>query len=372
MHEPTAALKRTPLHALHAELGARLVAFAGYAMPVQYAQGIKHEHLATRAKAGLFDVSHMGQMSLHGPAAALEALVPGDIEGLAVHQQRYTVLTNAAGGILDDLMVTRLHDRLYLIVNAAFKAQDLAHLERALDGVCTAVLHEDRALLAVQGPAAAGVLATLCDAAAELRFMQACEARIDGIACLINRSGYTGEDGFEIAVDAADAERLARKLLAHDDVTAVGLGARDTLRLEAGLCLSGSDIDATTSPIEAGLAWVVARKYLGEEATPARFPGAAVILRQRREGTRRLRVGLRPADRVPLRRGVSLHAEDGAEVGRITSGSFGPTVDGPIAMGYVERAYAAPGTPLTVTIRERVHPVAVAALPFVPHRYHKN
>ena len=367
----TDGLKHTPLHALHLELGAKLVPFAGYAMPLQYAHGIKHEHCATRARAGLFDVSHMGQISVHAPAAALEALVPSDIVGLADFQQRYTLFTNDAGGIIDDLMVTRLPGYFSLVVNAAFKAADLAYLQRQLGADHPIESHPDRALLALQGPAAASVLASLNPAIATLEFMTGREFSIDGSACLINRCGYTGEDGFEIAVAANAAEHLARRLLAHGQVEPVGLGARDSLRLEAGLCLSGADLDSTTSPVEAGLSWVIARKYVGATATPARFPGAPIILRQRREGTTRVRVGIRPTGRIPVRAGAALCTHEGTHVGTVTSGGFGPSLDVPIAMGYVEPACAAPGTLLTVTIRERVHTVEVTRLPFVPHRYHK-
>ena len=365
-------LKQTPLHALHEELGAKLVPFAGYSMPVQYARGIKHEHTQTRERAGLFDVSHMGQLSIRGPHAALEDLVPSDIESLALFQQRYTVLTNEGGGILDDLMVTRLPERLFAVVNAAHKEGDFEHLSKCLAGTCDLEPHDDRALLALQGPAAAGVLAAVCDQAGALEFMTAAECAIAGIDCLVNRSGYTGEDGFEISVAANDAERLARLLLSNAQVEPVGLGARDSLRLEAGLCLSGTDIDATTTPVEAGLSWLIAKKYRGNAAVSAKFPGAPRILRQVHDGAERTRVGLRPQGRIPLRGDTSLRNDHGDEVGRITSGSFGPTAGHPVAMGYVDREQAEKGTVLEVTIRERVHAVEVAALPFVPHRYHRT
>ena len=367
-----ANLIRTPLYRLHAALGAKFVPFAGYAMPVQYAQGIMHEHAVTRTRAGLFDVSHMGQISLRGSPAALEALVPSNIADLAIGAQRYTVLTNSEGGILDDLMVTRFNDHLHLVVNAAFKETDFNHLQRELGLECTLEWLADRALLALQGPAAAAVLAPLCPAAAALHFMQGCAATIADIPCLINRAGYTGEDGFEISIPARHAEHLAQTLLAHAAVEPVGLGARDSLRLEAGLCLSGADIDATTSPVAAGLSWTIAKKYVGDNAQPAHFPGAELILEQHRTGSARIRVGLRVLGRAIARSGANLSAAGGIAVGRITSGGFGPTVESAIAMGYVERAWSKPGTALHVTIRDREHAVEVVALPFVPHRYHKS
>ena len=372
MSAPDKTLKQTPLYTLHEELGARLVPFAGYVMPVQYSQGIKHEHEVTRTRAGLFDVSHMGQLCLRGATDALESLVPGDIAALAPGQQRYTVLTTQDGGILDDLMVTRFVDRLHLVVNAACKDSDVRHLQAALSAQCEIQIHDELALLALQGPAAGMVMEALCPAAAALRFMQGCETAIDGMPVIVHRCGYTGEDGFEIAVQASAAERLARLLLARPEVEACGLGARDSLRLEAGLCLSGADIDASTTPVEAGLAWVIARKYLREEAATARFPGALRILDEARHGSARLRVGLRARGRVPVRAGAVLHDGEGRAVGKVTSGGFGPSLDAPVAMGYVERGAAALGTVLEVSIRNRQHAVDVVALPFVAHRYKKT
>ncbi len=359
----------TPLHALHQALDARLVTFAGYALPVQYAGGIKHEHLHTRASAGLFDVSHMGQIAIAADAAALETVVPGEIEALGAWRQRYSVLTNDAGGIIDDLMVTRLPDSFFVVVNAAFKSAVLAHL-RARLGAERVTLLEERALLALQGPAAAAVLDALGVATASLPFMAARECDIAGVHCLVNRCGYTGEDGFEIALAAGDAAMLARRLLEDARVEPIGLGARDSLRLEAGLCLSGTDIDATTTPAVADLAWVVARKYR-EGRADARFPGADVVLNELAAGVPRRRVGLRPRGRAPVRGGAVLHDAGGAEVGRITSGGFGPSVEHPIAMGYVDSGLAAPGTVLAVNLRGRTHEVEVTALPFVAHRYFK-
>ncbi len=372
MSAPEQTLQQTPLYNLHVELGARLVPFAGFSMPVQYAGGIKQEHLHTRARAGLFDVSHMGQISLRGPLAALEALVPGDIAGLALNQQRYSLLTNQAGGIIDDLMITRFADRLHLVVNAAFKHSDFAHLAAALATDCELTAHPELALLALQGPLAGKVMEALSPAAAALRFMQGCAATIQGIAVLVHRCGYTGEDGFEISVANEAADDLARLLLAQPGVVACGLGARDSLRLEAGLCLSGADIDATTTPAEAALNWTVARKYLGTPAADARFPGHARILDEMRRGPARQRVGIRIRSRVPVRAGAPLHDHAGRTVGVITSGGFGPSLDAPVAMGYVESALAAPGSVLAVTIRDNEHLVDVVTLPFVPHRYKKN
>jgi aminomethyltransferase len=367
----SAAPEQTPLYALHTELGAKLVAFAGYAMPLHYARGIVQEHVHTRRHAGLFDVSHMGQIAVRGPASALEKLVPSDIEGLRPFQQRYTVLTNDTGGIVDDLMITRVPDGFFVVVNAAFRAQVFAHLEAGLKRECDVERHHDRALLALQGPAAATVLAAHCPQTRELSFMSAAECDVADIACRVNRCGYTGEDGFEISLLAADAERLARLLLEHERVQPIGLGARDSLRLEAGLCLAGTDIDANTTPVEAALDWIVARKYRVAGAAAA-FPGADTILQQLKSGTARVRVGLRPRGRIPLRAETVLLDDAGGEVGRITSGSFAPTAGHPVAMGYVDRAFAAAGAELKVSIRGRDHAVEVAALPFIPHRYHRH
>ncbi|MEQ9061909.1 MAG: glycine cleavage system aminomethyltransferase GcvT [Gammaproteobacteria bacterium] len=365
-----ASARETALSALHRELGARLVPFAGYLMPLQYA-GIREEHLHTRAQAALFDVSHMGQIVIEGALDALETLVPGDIVGLATWRQRYTLLTNSEGGIRDDLMVTRLPDRLFVVANAACKEADHAHLVAGLGDACAVHLADDRALLALQGPAAAAVLAELDDELATLPFMAARACRLAGHDCLVNRCGYTGEDGFEIALDASGAEALARQLLADARVAPAGLGARASLRLEAGLCLSGTDIDATTSPVAADLAWTLARKYRDGSAMP-RFPGAAAIMAELAAGAPRVRVGLRPDGRIPLRGGTELADTAGRSVGIVTSGSFGASAGHPVAMGYVERALAAPGTRLEVTIRERRHAVEVCALPFVPHRYYRG
>jgi aminomethyltransferase len=367
--DSAAPLRTTPLDALHRALGAKMVPFAGYAMPVQYPAGVLKEHLHTRARAGLFDVSHMGQIHIGGddPAAALERLVPGAIRTLKPGRQRYTLLLNDAGGILDDLMVANAGDRLFAVLNAACRADDVAHLRAHLPDAPVTEL-DDRALLALQGPAAAGVLAALAPEVADMRFMDARSVELLGLPCFVTRSGYTGEDGFEISVPADAAERLARTLLEHEAVAPVGLGARDSLRLEAGLCLYGADIDTTTTPVEADLAWTVGKAR--REA--ADFPGAAVILDQLRDGPDRKRVGIRPEGRAPARAGTAIHAHGGGPVGVITSGGFGPTVDGPVAMGYVPAALAEPDTPLDLMVRGRALPARVVPLPFTPPRQYRG
>jgi aminomethyltransferase len=361
-------LHRTPLYDLHLSLGAKMVPFAGYQMPVHYAPGIMAEHLQTRASAGLFDVSHMGQVRLEGgdAALALEMLVPGDIRGLSPGRMRYSLLTNETGGVLDDLMVTAADDHLLLVVNAARKAEDLAHLRRHLGGRVTPL--GDRALLALQGPAAASVLARLAPAASGLFFMHAAPMALDGIACFVTRSGYTGEDGFEISVAADAAQRLARLLLAEPEVKPVGLGARDSLRLEAGLCLYGHDIDETTNVIEADLGWALSKRRRAEGG----FPGAAALAQGIAAGARRKRVGIRPEGRAPAREGAEIVDAAGAVIGRVTSGGFGPSVDGPIAMGYVARPQAALGTAVQLLVRGTPRPARVVPLPFVPHRYYRG
>jgi aminomethyltransferase len=371
-------LKHTPLDGWHRRLGARMVPFAGYAMPVQYdftgsiadrcRGGVLAEHLHTRAHAGVFDVSHMGQATLTGPnvAAALERLAPGDIAGLKPGRQRYTLLTNEAGGIIDDFMVAKLaDDRLFLVVNAARKDTDFAHLSANLPDGIDLEVQEDRALLALQGPGAAAVMASLSPQAAALPFMGIDALPLDGIDCLISRSGYTGEDGFEISVPAAQAEALADKLLNQPHVVPIGLGARDSLRLEAGLCLYGNDIDELTTPIEAGLTWVIGKR----RKMHWDFPGGLAIRDQFDNGTPRRRVGIRPDGRAAARQLTTIVADDGTEAGTITSGGFGPTVNGPIAMGYVRRDLTADGTRLTLLLRGKPVPATVVPLPFVPHRY---
>ncbi|SBW00903.1 Aminomethyltransferase, mitochondrial [uncultured Alphaproteobacteria bacterium] len=365
-------LRTTPLDALHRELGARMVPFAGYAMPVQY-RGILHEHAQAREKAALFDVSHMGQAEVRHPegfaaaARAFEALVPGDLLALKDGQIRYTLFTNAAGGILDDLMVTRDGDHLFVVVNAACKEQDFAHMAANLAG-CKVTQLPDRALLALQGPEAAAALARLAPEAAAMPFMTARALSVGGIAVWASRSGYTGEDGYEISVAANEAETLARLLLAQPEVDAAGLGARDSLRLEAGLCLYGSDIDATTTPIEAGLKWVIGKRRREEGG----FPGAETILEQLAEGPARLRVGLRLDGRQPARAHSEILDANGGRIGEITSGGFGPTVEAAIAMGYVDAAHAATGTAVACSVRGRALAAQVVPMPFAPHRYFKG
>jgi aminomethyltransferase len=363
-----AVLKTTPLDSLHRELGGRMVPFAGYAMPVQYSAGIMAEHLHCRAKASLFDVSHMGQGSLFGAGAAtaLEQLVPSDMAGLKPQRQRYTLLTSEQGGILDDLMVANLgNDRLFLVVNASRKDVDFPHIAAALPAGIRLERHEDRALLALQGPAAATVLQRLAPEAAALPFMAVGAVTIAGADCLVSRSGYTGEDGFEISVPAAQAETLARALLAEPEVMPAGLGARDSLRLEAGLCLYGNDIDETTNPIEAALTWVIGKR----RRTEWNFTGAARIRAMLEGGPERLRVGIRPDGRAPARDGTGILDAQGQIVGAITSGGFGPTLGAPVAMGYVPRALAADGTKLELLVRGKPLAATVVPTPFVPHRY---
>ena len=369
-----ADLERTPLYELHRELGARMVPFAGYGMPVQYPSGIIKEHTHTRTAAGLFDVSHMGQVRLSGPgaAAALESLVPVDVADLAAGRQRYALFTNEQGGILDDLMVANYGDHLVLVVNAACKAQDLRHLRVHLADRCTIEPLGERALLALQGPQAGQVMARLAPAAARMVFMTVARIEIAGAPCFVSRSGYTGEDGFEISAPAEQAVALARRLLAQPEVAPVGLGARDSLRLEAGLCLHGHDIDAGTTPVEADLVWALSKARRADGARAGGYPGAAVIARELAHGVARRRVGLRPEDRVPVREGAELVDGTGRTVGRVTSGGFGPTVGGPIAMGYIETASARAGTKLEATVRGRPIAVEVVELPFVRQRYYRG
>ncbi len=360
-------LRATPLDPWHRAQGARMVAFAGYSMPVQY-RGVIAEHHHCRTKAALFDVSHMGQAMLTGPtaAASLEHLVPGDINALKPGRQRYTLLTNEAGGIIDDLMVANLgSERLFLVVNAARKAVDFPHIQTDLPASVRFAELDDRALLALQGPLAATVLNRLCPDAAQLSFMGVTEAAIAGIPATISRSGYTGEDGFEISVHADTAERLAQALIEQPEVAPAGLGARDSLRLEAGLCLYGNDIDELTTPVEAGLMWVVGKR----RRAAWDFPGAAVIRDQVENGCPRLRAGLRPDGRAPARAGADIVAGDGTAAGIITSGGFSPTLNAPIAMGYVRRDLSEPGTAVHLIVRDKPLPASVVSLPFVPHRY---
>ncbi len=387
---PKSALKRTPLHALHVRLGGRMVPFAGYELPVQYASGIIKEHLHTRAAASLFDVSHMGQVTVRprsgqvaDAARALETLVPGDIVGLAAGRQRYTLLTNRSGGILDDLMASNDGSCLMLVVNAARKDFDEAHLRSSLSDSCTVEARIDRGLVALQGPAAEEVLAAFAPEVRTLRFMEMFAVALLGAPCFVSRSGYTGEDGFEISVPAEAAEPLCEALLRNRAVAPAGLGARDSLRLEAGLCLYGADLDETTTPIEAALEWAIpkVRRAGGERA--GGFPGAEVILGQlaappaggeRKEKPRRRRVGLRPEGRAPVRAGAPLfrNEDDSVPVGVVSSGGFGVSLDAPVAMGYVPPDAAAPGARVYAEVRGRRLAMTVSMLPFVPARYKRR
>jgi aminomethyltransferase len=369
MSDTDDTLKQTPLYALHLELGGKLVPFAGYAMPVQYPAGILKEHLHTREKAGLFDVSHMGQAFLSGadPARALEKLTPADLMGLPEGMQRYGLLLNDAGGIKDDFMTTRLKGEpaLYLVVNAATKDGDFAYIGEKLKGVAELKPQLDRALLALQGPMAAEALERVSPDISALTFMQATRATVAGAPAIVSRTGYTGEDGFEISLEGKDAERVARALLRDDRVLPIGLGARDSLRLEAGLCLYGHDMDETVDPVEANLTW-----SLGKRRKEARdFLGSARVMEHLLNGAGKKRVGLKPEGRAPAREGTEIADKTGKLVGRVTSGGFGPSLNAPLAMGYVESEFAATGTKLDLLVRGKAMPAEVVAMPFVPNRY---
>ncbi len=363
------SLKTTPLNALHRSLGAKMVPFAGYDMPVQYPMGILGEHLHTRSQAGLFDVSHMGQLRIVGADAAkqLETLVPGDYQGLGLGRTRYSLLLDDKAGILDDLMATNRGDHLFVVVNASNKEADLAHMRARLKGVGIEYL-EDRALMALQGPAAKAVMAKLSPGATDMVFLSIRDLKIAGIDCLATRSGYTGEDGWEISVAARDAEALARALLAEPEVKPIGLGARDSLRLEAGLCLHGNDIDTTTTPIEADLAWAIGKRRREQGG----FPGHAVVMRQLKDGVARKRVGIKPEDKAPARGHTPVADMRGVPIGEITSGGFGPSVGGPVAMGYVAIQHAQPGTAIQTIVRGTPRPAKVVKMPFVQHNYHRG
>ncbi len=368
---------RTPLYNLHVELGAKMVPFAGYDMPVSYPLGVLGEHNHTREKAGLFDVSHMGQAYLTGPdhdtcAAALEALVPGAVLTLGKGRIRYTQLLNSDGGIIDDLMVTRLVDdeddgRLFLVVNAGCKHGDYAHIAAHLPAGIHLEPIEDRALVALQGPGAAEMFATICPEASEMGFMTAIRTDINGVDCWISRCGYTGEDGYEISVPEPQAEEFARLLLAHEAVEAIGLGARDSLRLESGLCLYGHDIDTTTSPVEADLMFSIAKRRREEGG----FPGYGRVRSEIENGPKRIRVGIVPQTRAPAREGTEIQS-NGETVGVITSGGFGPTYGGPIAMGYVSPEFSSPGCEVDLIVRGKTMPAKIAAMPFVEQRYYRK
>ncbi|AMO78097.1 MULTISPECIES: glycine cleavage system aminomethyltransferase GcvT [Pseudomonas] len=369
------SLAKTPLYDLHLELGAKMVPFAGYEMPVQYPLGVLKEHLHTRARAGLFDVSHMGQLRLRGAdaAAALESLVPVDILDLPLGQQRYALFTNAEGGILDDLMVANAGDHLFLVVNAACKDQDLAHLRQHIGARCEIEsLFDSHALLALQGPAAAEVLARFAPAVKDLTFMQVASVELLGAQCNVSRSGYTGEDGYEISVPVAQAEALARALLAEEEVQPIGLGARDSLRLEAGLCLYGHDMDSATTPVEASLGWAISKVRRADGERAGGFPGAERIFAQQREGVASKRVGLLPQERVPVREGAEIVDAQGAVIGKVSSGGFGPSLGAPVAMGYVASAHAALDSEVFAMVRGKRVPMKVARTPFVPQRYYRG
>lgn len=370
-------LKRTPLYALNVARAGKMVPFAGYEMPVQFSPGVLKEHLHTRASAGLFDVSHMGQLALRAKsgkvedaARALERLVPQDILSVAPRRQRYAQFTNDAGGILDDLMVANFGDHLFLVVNAACKAEDEAHLRKHLSDTCD-IEPLDRALIALQGPKAEAVLAKHADGIAGMTFMDAGPRKVMGLDCFVSRSGYTGEDGFEISVPAKHGEAFAKTLLDDPAVLPIGLGARDSLRLEAGLCLYGHDIDTTTTPVEANLNWSIQKSRRSGGARPGGFPGADTILKQFAAGAPRKRVGIKPDGRAPVRENAPLFADETSheQVGTVTSGGFGPSVNGPVAMGYVPSSLAANGTALFAEVRGQRLPVRVAPLPFSPHTY---
>ncbi|KQH88041.1 glycine cleavage system aminomethyltransferase GcvT [Vibrio furnissii] len=371
----TQELLITPLHALHVEVGAKMVPFAGYDMPVQYALGVKKEHLHTREAAGLFDVSHMGQLRLHGEgaAAALETLVPVDVVDLAEGKQRYAFFTNEQGGILDDLMVANLGDHLFVVVNAACKDQDINHLQAHLPSGVELEIIDDRALLALQGPKAAEVLARLQPAVADMLFMDIQQVQIDGIDCIVSRSGYTGEDGYEISVPADQAEALARTLTAFEEVEWIGLGARDSLRLECGLCLYGHDLDETTTPVEASLLWAIQPVRRTGGAREGGFPGADIILSQiATKDVSRKRVGLVGQTKAPVREGTELFDADGAKIGLVTSGTAGPTAGIPVSMAYVRADLAAIGTEVFAEVRGKMLPMLVEKMPFVPQRYYRG
>ena len=369
-------LLKTPLHALHLELGARMVPFAGYEMPVQYQAGLIAEHRHTREAAGLFDVSHMGQLKLIGPdaAAALETLMPVDVQGLAENKQRYGLLLTDEGTIIDDLMFVNRGDHLFLIVNGACKAGDIAHMQARIGSRCLVQPLPDQALLALQGPQAVGALQRLVAGVEKLVFMTGGAFDWQGTPLYVTRSGYTGEDGFEISLPGERAEAFARALLAQPEVKPIGLGARNSLRLEAGLCLYGNDIDHTTSPVEAGLNWAMQKVRRSGGARAGGFPGAARILAQL-DGTQpveRQRIALMARERVPVREPAELRNLDGQQVGQVTSGLLSPTLDKPIAMGYVRPGFATIGTELFAMVRGKPVPMEVVATPFVPNRYHRG
>jgi glycine cleavage system T protein (aminomethyltransferase) len=370
MMSDSPSTKKTILYDLHVELGAKMVPFAGYDMPVQYPDGILKEHLATRESAGLFDVSHMGQVVISGgdPVVAIEALIPGDIQALEPGQMRYSFLTNEKGGILDDLIVTRRENDLFVVVNAACKEQDIKKLTDGLKGKATVKELPDRALIALQGPKAAEILASLAPEVVTMSFMSYREVDVDGVPCFVTRSGYTGEDGYEISIPNAHADQITRKLLAEKGVAAVGLGARDSLRLEAGLCLYGHDLTEATTPVSAGLIWAISKRRREEGG----FPGAAVIQEEIANKPKTKRVGLVPEGRAPAREHTEIADMDGNIIGEVTSGGFSPSLQMPIAMGYVPLRYSAIGTDINLIVRGKARPAKVVKMPFVEQRYHRD
>ncbi len=369
-------LLQTPLHALHTELGARLVPFAGYSMPVQYPAGLMAEHHHTRSAAGLFDVSHMGQLKLVGPdaAAAFETLMPVDVIDLGINKQRYGLLLNDEGGIIDDLMFVNRGDDLFVIVNGACKVGDIAHIQARIGARCQVIPLPERALLALQGPQAVSALQRLVPGVEKLVFMTGGAFAWQGADLYITRSGYTGEDGFEISLPGERADAFARALLAEPEVKPIGLGARNSLRLEAGLCLYGNDIDTTTTPVEGALNWAIQKVRRTGGARAGGFPGAARVLAQLdgSEALARKRVGLVALERVPVREHTELQSTDGETIGEITSGLLGPSADKPVALGYVDPAHATIGTRVVAIVRGKPVPMEVSALPFVPNRYFRG
>ncbi len=383
---PATPLKRTPLYDLHCSLGAKMVEFAGYEMPVQYADGVLKEHLHTRDRAGLFDVSHMGQAFLktqrlalgsddahQAIAEAIETLVPGEIRKLKKGAMRYSILLNEQGGVIDDMMITRPsrdenQGMLFLVVNAATKGQDFDLIDETLGDLAELDIADDRSLLALQGPKAAGALEQIIPGVGAQTFMTMRPYQWNGAYLVVSRCGYTGEDGFEVSVQNERAEELAKAMLAHPDVAPIGLGARDSLRLEAGLCLYGHDLNDEMTPVEGNISFAIGKRRREEGG----FPGASRILRELAEGPRRLRVGIKPEGRAPAREGVEILSSGGAKVGAVTSGGFGPTAGGPIAMGYVDAAHSATGTKIELLVRGKPLPANVVDMPFVPHRYHRG
>ena len=367
-------LLKTPLHALHLELGAKMVPFAGYEMPVQYPAGVMAEHKHTRLAAGLFDVSHMGQVRLVGAdaAAALESLVPVDVIDLGVFKQRYALFLDERAGILDDLMICRRPDDLFVVVNAGCRDQDIAHMQARIGGRCQVLPLPEQALLALQGPQAVIALSRLNPDVAQLTFMTGGFFKLDGIDAFLTRSGYTGEAGYEISVAGDKAVELARKLLTQPEVKPIGLGARDSLRLEAGLCLYGHDIDTTTTPVEASLSWAIQKVRRAGGTRAGGYPGAAIVDRQLAEGAGRKRVGLVGSERMPVREGAKLVDEHGAELGAVTSGTLGPTINKPVALGYLPKSHAAIGTQVYAVVRDKRTPMTVCSTPFTPNGYFRG